>query len=184
MSSYVSPKFTGEILDGAAWATFPSGHGLHGAAVSFAWRCSLPEGAAGAARVNHDHGGGGPWRRAVHGLSGRDQRSARFSSRGADAGAESQPIPVDPGQSSCWRSSLGSFYPQPRSERERELAQMLVVRLNDQLVWFGPQAFHPPGSGLSCRPSPATCDGRRPEPAAFSGRVMACAPIPLPPSAG
>jgi hypothetical protein len=56
-----------------------------------------------------------------------------------------------------------------------------VVRWNDQLVWSGPQAFHPPGLF-----PPAIADHLQwteAGTAAFSGRILACEPIPLPPSA-
>ena len=92
----------------------------------------------------------------------------------------SPPLAVRPGEIQLLEASLGSFYPQQKNSRARELAQMLVVKLNGRQVWSGPYRFHPPGRlppGIG-----GSLQWKEPGTAPFSGSIVASEPIPLPPS--
>ena len=96
------------------------------------------------------------------------------------AGAEpvlSRSITIQPGDIQLLEASLGSFYSQPKNARERELAHLLIVRLNGQVIWNETVLFHP-----ATQESPVVgrnslgLDGYD---AAFSGRIVAQQPMQL-----
>jgi hypothetical protein len=169
VSDYIEPKFTGEIL------------GLR--------RGSLPPPITAFV-------GGGFLRLGLvfpppTGL--RDEAIVTTGKRGADdrlfveypsaetlrfglqhAGSEpvlSPPVSIVPGSVQLLEASLGSFYPSPRNARERELAHMLVLRLNGEIVWRRPFSFYPPDEGppVIGRSAP----GMEKAVTDFSGRIVA-----------
>jgi hypothetical protein len=178
VSSYVSPKLTGEVLAvrrqplSPPVADFPGGSFMRLA-------LRLPKAPAGQ-------------RESIVTTGGADQgdvlflvyQSATSVQLGFHHGGEepilSQPIVVRPDEVQLLEVSFGSFYTHPRNGRERELAQMLVVKLNDQSVWSESRKFHP--AGLLPFGIGGNLRWKEAGTAAFSGMIVACQPVPLPPS--
>ncbi len=169
VSDYIERKFTGEMREVRRQPLAPAINGFSGG--NFVrLGLELPRQAAG--------------RREPLVVTGAaDQQDLFFITYISDeivrfglhhAGAEpllSPPVAIKPGDLQVLEASLGSFYPNPKNARERELAQLLVVRLNGQTLWVVPQAFYPAGGQRPVigRNLPGS-DGYA---VAFSGRIVA-----------
>ncbi len=178
VSEYIPAKFTGEILDARRQPLPPTAVDFAGGSfVRLA--LVLPKAPPGQRELVVATG------EAEH----RDLLFLVYQSDSAvrlgfqHAGQEpllSQTISFKPDEIQLLDASLGSFYPQPKNARERELAQMLVVKFNGQAIWSEPRAFHPSGSGppdIGGKPGKNEASF-----AAFTGRVAAQQPVQLLPA--
>lgn len=89
----------------------------------------------------------------------------------------SEAIAIQPQALQVLEASLGSFYSRPANARERELAQLLVVRLNGNTVWQETQEFHPATGGLPAIGRNPWADGRTAP--TFSGKIVTQQPFHL-----
>jgi|GEM_PF-739485 len=175
VSDYISRRFTGEILDLKHKPLAPAVRPFMGG--SFV-RLGLifPSGKGG--RRESIVATGGPGRADIIFVAYEGDERVRlgFQHSGADS-LVSAPIGIHPGEIQLLEVSLGSFYPEPSNSRQRELAHLLVVRLNGETVWSEPLPFHPMGTAKPRIGEDLSTTDRTMS--AFSGKIVTQQPVEL-----
>lgn len=169
VSDYVEKRFTGAITEQSRRPlSDPLADFLGDSFVRLA--LVPPAGAAGRTETLVATGSAG--RRDVLALryEAGDQASLELRHDGI-ATKLSPPFELKAGVTQVLELSLGSFYWVPRNSRERELAGLVVARVNGTVVWRERADFHPPSGSVPV--FPAAGPGRD----GFSGRVLARLPV-------
>ncbi len=169
VSDYIGRNFTGEILGLQRQVLLKSVEEFKGGGFV---RLGLIFPKSAASRREPLIATGGPGRTDLLFVSYESDERVRlgFQHEGAEP-MLSPSIVIQPGDIQLLEASLGSFYPDPRNSRERELARLLVVRLNGQSIWTETMSFHPPAEQLPrLGRNPRTSEGYSD---AFSGSIVA-----------
>lgn len=178
VSDYIGRKFTGKLLEVRRAALPPAIADFDGG--GFLRLAVVPPGNS-TGRTEALVATGQPGRSdsvSVHYLDPTHFR-LRFS-HANDEPTFSAPIEYKAGEIQVIDVSLGSFYSQPTNARERELAKMLVVRVNGLPVWQEPRSFYPVGATAPLIARAWEVDSGD---SAFSGRIVAQQRVVIFPSA-
>ena len=169
ISGYIDARFTGEILETKRSPLPKTAQPLNGGQF-LRLALVLPAGATGRREALVSTGETGRQDSIFIIYDAVDRIRFGFLHDG-DEPKFSPPVEVRPGEIQLIDASLGSRYPQPKNARERELADRLVVRLNDRPAWTATAVFYPAASPVPVI-GRGTATGAAPL-ADFSGKILA-----------